>query len=85
LSSFPETGQTLLRPDALTLGDHGPAKLEGILRSAEFQGSFHRLALDVPNLGVVEFEHPTGEVLPKIGSKLSLSFNPEKAIQPLND
>jgi ABC-type Fe3+/spermidine/putrescine transport system ATPase subunit len=85
MPNLPTSGQILLRSDALSLGDYGSVKLEGTLRSAEFQGPFHRLAVDLPDLGVIEFEHPAGDPLPKIGSKLTLSFDPGKAIQPLHD
>jgi ABC-type Fe3+/spermidine/putrescine transport system ATPase subunit len=74
----------LLRPDGISIGDQGPAALRGTLRSAEFQGSFHRLSVELPDLGIVEFELPAGASLPKIGDKVSISFDPKTALQVLH-
>jgi ABC-type Fe3+/spermidine/putrescine transport system ATPase subunit len=70
----------LLRPDAIGIGNEGPAIFAGKLVKAEFQGSA-TLASIQSGSQLLKFSLPSAIELPEIGADLTISFDPRTAIQ----
>jgi ABC-type Fe3+/spermidine/putrescine transport system ATPase subunit len=70
----------LLRPDAIEIGTESPAKIEGKLVKAEFQGSVTSAYIQ-SGAQLLKFSVPSAVILPKIGENLTISFDPSTAIQ----
>lgn len=77
-----EDGDTtvLLRPDAINIGTEGPIKIEGKLVKAEFQGSATSAFIQSGSRQL-KFSVPSTVMLPNVGENLTISFNPQTAIQ----
>jgi ABC-type Fe3+/spermidine/putrescine transport system ATPase subunit len=70
----------LLRPDAIELGETSDHRLQGSLAETVFRGSVTRATVDVPGLSLV-FDFPSRSILPAIGRPITLSFDPNQALQ----
>jgi ABC-type Fe3+/spermidine/putrescine transport system ATPase subunit len=70
----------LLRPDEIQLGGAGPARLEGIVQQVTYRGGTNRAMINVAG-HVFQFDFPANIALPRVGERLTLSFEPERAIQ----
>ena len=79
-----ETVTLLLRPDAVELGEDGECQLEGHVLESTFRGSTTRLVIAVGETRL-NFELPSNAVPPTSGENVCLSFNPQKAVQILQD
>ena len=73
----------LLRPDAMRLDGRGSAQIDGIVRGRQFRGSICRVDIEAKGTRLT-FEFPSAAPLPGTGKPISLSFNPEEAIQILS-
>jgi ABC-type Fe3+/spermidine/putrescine transport system ATPase subunit len=70
----------LIRPDMARLDDIGPLRIRGLVTGLSFRGSRQRITLKVDNLHL-SFEFPSLVTLPKIGTDITLSIDPNSAIQ----
>jgi ABC-type Fe3+/spermidine/putrescine transport system ATPase subunit len=70
----------LLRPDAARLDDSGPIMLNGMLKDISFRGSNQKITCIVGQISLI-FEFPSLVVLPKLGSSITISFDPATAIK----
>jgi ABC-type Fe3+/spermidine/putrescine transport system ATPase subunit len=78
----PEASTLLLRPDQVKLGSQGPTKLDGHVVQRSFRGGTQRLKVEVNGKELI-FDFTTGSSLPEAGEKISLSFDPDDALQVL--
>ena len=74
--------RVLLRPDAARLEADGPLRLRGRLEEASFRGATTRLSVAVGGLRMT-FDLPAEVDLPPAGSDITLSLDPERALQRL--
>ena len=72
----------LLRPDQVRLGTDGPTVIEGQVTQRSFRGGTQRLKVAVQGTELI-FNFTTGITLPAAGEKVTLSFDPQKALQVL--
>ena len=72
----------LIRPDAMRLDGSGTQQLNGTVLEIRFRGNFCRLAVRIEKKTYI-FDFSSGALLPQIGNSITLSFNPEEAIQIL--
>jgi ABC-type Fe3+/spermidine/putrescine transport system ATPase subunit len=70
----------LLRPDAVSLTQDSPYQVEGTLKYCSFRG---KTCLAVADVGgqELEFVFLASEILPDVGGKLQIGFDPERALQ----
>lgn len=71
----------LLRPDEIVIGNDGPVTIDGRLRRADFRGATQRVIMGLASGAEIEFEAASNMALPAPGSKLTVSFDPPRAIQ----
>jgi len=76
----PPQPMVLLRPDAVRLDGLGSVQLTGILTGCSFRGQEYRVTVSVNGLPL-QFDFPRNTDLPGIGDRLTLSFDPDTAIQ----
>jgi ABC-type Fe3+/spermidine/putrescine transport system ATPase subunit len=74
----------LLRPDAVTLGGDGKCQLEGRVLESTFRGSTTRLVIAVGETQL-NFELPSNAETPAAGESVCVSFDPQRAVQTLQD
>jgi ABC-type Fe3+/spermidine/putrescine transport system ATPase subunit len=71
----------LLRPDQVTLGDEGPCQVRGVLEKFSFQGNMVQIHIQSSGFSL-RFEFPAAlGRLPEQGESVTISFDPEKALQ----
>jgi ABC-type Fe3+/spermidine/putrescine transport system ATPase subunit len=75
-------GRLLIRPDAARLGGEGEFRLSGRLEHVAFHGPTSRVRLAVGNWRLT-FDLAAFAPLPPIGHEISLSLDPERAVQSL--
>ncbi len=72
----------LLRPDRVQIDGQGKRRLHGTMVERSFRGSIQRTIIDVDGL-LLTFDFPSGYPLPEIGAQVSLSYDPDQALQIL--
>jgi ABC-type Fe3+/spermidine/putrescine transport system ATPase subunit len=72
----------LLRPDQVRLGKGGPTVIEAQVTQRSFRGGTQRLKVTVEGTELI-FDFTTGTTLPEAGETVTLSFDPQKALQVL--
>lgn len=82
LINFKETGDfsLLIRPDIARLDDKGPLTIRGLLSDVSFRGSSQRVTIIVEHTRLI-FEFPFSFPLPKVGSEIVISLDPDSAIK----
>jgi ABC-type Fe3+/spermidine/putrescine transport system ATPase subunit len=75
-------GTLLLRPDQVKIGSRGPSVLEGQVVQRSFRGGTQRLKVEVQKTELI-FNFTTGMSLPEAGEPITLSFDPDDALQVL--
>ncbi len=70
----------MIRPDVARLDDQGPAVVRGIYKGSSFRGSRQKVTLQVNQLDL-NFDFPSAEVMPKVGTEMVVSFDPRTAIK----
>jgi len=85
LSARQKAGQSgsctvLLRPDAIMLNSAGACQFQGIVQRISFRGGNSRVFVEANDLQL-EFEFPSSMVLPAPQQIVTLSFEPEQALQ----
>jgi len=70
----------LIRPDMARLDDKGPLRIRGLFTGLSFRGSRQRITLKVDHIPLI-FEFPSLVTLPKVGAEMTLSIDPNSAIQ----
>lgn len=79
-ASLDGDAQILIRPDMARLGEMGPVTLRGVFQGVSFRGSWQRLTLEI-NHTKLDFDLPSAEPLPPIGTIIALSLDPLSAIK----
>ena len=74
----------LLRPDEVELGSNGEHHLNGIMRNITFRGGQNRAEIELKGQRL-RFDFDSSIALPKIGNEVTISFDPQRAIQLLED
>jgi len=74
----------LLRPELAEAGKPGSHQISGKVQSISFRGGTSKVAV-ISNGLRLEFEFPTSTVLPAMGEDLVLSFDPDEALQIIDD
>lgn len=70
----------LIRPDTAHLDVSGPVRLSGILQNISFRGSMQRITIMINQIPLV-FEFPSAVTLPKNGSEMTISIDPDNALK----
>jgi ABC-type Fe3+/spermidine/putrescine transport system ATPase subunit len=78
----PKIGRVMImiRPDQACLDASGPVILSGLFKDISFRGSVQRITLVVNKFPLI-FEFPSNISLPNIGSQMTFSIDPAKAIK----
>jgi ABC-type Fe3+/spermidine/putrescine transport system ATPase subunit len=74
----------LLRPDLVEAGRAGSYQIAGKVQVVSFRGGTSKVSITSNGLRL-EFEFPSSTDLPAPGEKLVLSFDPDEALQILNE
>lgn len=74
----------LIRPDMAQLDGKGPFRINGQFTGISFRGSQQRLSIKVNHL-TLNFNFPSFLSLPDIGSNVTVSIDPQKAIHIFPD
>ena len=87
--AWPDAGEegsvgVLLRPERVQFGQGGGHVLQGHLVSRRFQGIITRAEVEASGQRL-RLEFPARAQLPAVGERLSFSFEPQEALQILND
>lgn len=83
---FPYDGKTtgevvvLLRPDAVFLGDQGKYKISGVINNLVYRGGIYRTTINL-NGKFLTFDFNSYFNSPVPGEPVTISFNPETALQ----
>jgi ABC-type Fe3+/spermidine/putrescine transport system ATPase subunit len=72
----------LLRPDAVNLDGQGSAEFRGRLLERSFVGNSSRVIVESGDLRF-KFEFPARRVLPPVGEEITITYQPEEAVQLL--
>lgn len=70
----------LLRPDSVQLGEGGEYSLSGIVEEVTFRGSTSKVSISIGN-NLFSFNFPSNIELPAKSEAVTISFNPDDAIQ----
>ena len=74
----------LLRPDRVGIDGSGPCRLDGMILKRSFLGSTTRTVVEVQGVSL-KFDFPSTASIPEEGERVSLSFDPQVAIQVFPD
>lgn len=74
----------LLRPDEVELGADGKFHISGVLRGMNFRGGQTRAEVE-SNGQQLYFDFDSSIELPEMGSDITISFDPQKVVQLLQD
>ncbi len=74
----------LLRPDAVQINGENRCRLEGKMIAASFRGSTCRASIQVKQT-LLHFDFPSSVRLPGAGQPIQLAFDPEQALQALDE
>lgn len=72
--------QVMIRPDMAQLDNRGIVILHGIYSGTSFRGSHQRVTLQVKDT-LLSFDFPSTISFPAVGTEITISFDPQKAIK----
>jgi ABC-type Fe3+/spermidine/putrescine transport system ATPase subunit len=81
---FPPGATVLLRPDSVQLNGSAPCQLNGHLLRSSFRGSVCQVIIEVNGVELT-FDFPSITPLPAVGQPLQISFDPQQALQILEN
>jgi thiamine transport system ATP-binding protein len=81
---LPRHVTVLFRPDSISLGSQGPFQIQGLVKDVTFLGDICRVIIQVSGVSLA-LDFPSNSPIPKSGETVSLSFDPEQAVQLLQN